>query len=89
MSGRKGKHPLKIRNDLRPKKVLNKLSRFASYKLPPGCGRKRIIIVTTRKVSRNLLILDRKSVILKANYRVVKAIRAAKKICPLQEEELK
>ncbi|GFN91718.1 alpha-2-macroglobulin-like protein [Plakobranchus ocellatus] len=96
LAGRTGLHSLKLGQDLRPKKKLFGLRLFASYQLPPGCScpllspvgsPRKVFIVTSRKVSQKLLILDRNSIIMKISRKARDEIRAAKKTCPLQEKE--
>ncbi|GFN83072.1 alpha-2-macroglobulin-like protein [Plakobranchus ocellatus] len=97
LAGRKGRyHSLKLVEDLRPKKTLSGLRLFASYELPPGCscpllslvgGPRRVFIVTATKVFKNLLILDRNSIIMEISSKARKEVRAGKKTCPLQEKE--
>ncbi|GFO49774.1 alpha-2-macroglobulin-like protein, partial [Plakobranchus ocellatus] len=96
LAGRKGVHSLKLGQDLRPKKKLSGLRLFASSQLPPGCscpllspigGPRKVFIVTSTKVSKNLLILDRNSIIMKISRKARKEVGAGKKTCPLQEKE--
>ncbi|GFO36562.1 alpha-2-macroglobulin-like protein [Plakobranchus ocellatus] len=96
VAGRKGTRPIKLIQDLRPKKELVKLRKFVFYQLPSGCncslfskdgGRRWVIIVTAMKVFGHDLILDRNSIIMKRSKRVEKEVRAAQETCPREEEE--
>ncbi|GFO06905.1 alpha-2-macroglobulin-like protein [Plakobranchus ocellatus] len=95
-AGRKGRRPLRLRKDLRPRKIVDGLRLFVFYQMPPGCycplfsrtgGPREVIIVTTKKVSGKYLTLDRNSIIMKATRKASNKARAAQKTCPHEEKE--